>query len=42
MARRGDGGEGIFDGGTDPGASRNALALEGEEPFFQSGKLAGG
>ena len=37
-----DGGEGVFDGGADPGASGDALALEGEEPFFEVGELAGG
>ncbi len=42
MAFSGDGGEGLLDGGTDPGASGNALALEGEEPGFQGGELAGG
>ena len=38
----GDGGEGVFHGGADPGATGDALALEGEEPFFQVGEAVGG
>ena len=38
VAFGGDGGEGVFDGGADPGATGDALALEGEEPFFQVGR----
>ena len=34
--------ERVFDSGADPGASGDALALEGEEPFFQVGEAAGG
>ena len=34
--------ERVFDGGADPGAPGDALALEGEEPFFQVGETAGG
>jgi len=37
-----DGGEGVFDGGADPGAPGDALALEGEEPFLKMGELARG
>ena len=34
-----DGGERVFDGGADPGAAGDALALEGEEPGFEVGEL---
>ena len=37
-----EGGERFFDGGADPGAAGDALALEGEEPGFEGRKLAGG
>jgi hypothetical protein len=42
VAFGGDGGEGVFHGGADPGAPGDTLALEGEEPFFQVGETAGG
>jgi hypothetical protein len=42
MAFGANGGEGVFHGGTDPGATGDALALEGEEPIFQIGETAGG
>src|SRR5580658_1200404 len=32
VAGGGEGGEGVFDGGADPGGSGDALGLEGEEP----------
>ena len=37
-----DGFERVLDGRADPGAAGDALALEGEEPGLQFGKLAGG
>jgi len=42
MARGSEVGKGIFDSGANPGASGNALALEGEEPGFEAGEFAGG
>ena len=37
-----DGGESLLDGGTDPGATCDALALEGEEPSVQARLAPGG
>ena len=37
-----DGGERVFDGGADPRAAGDALALEGEEPGFEARELRRG
>ncbi len=42
MAFGANGGESVFHGGADPGAPGDALALKGEEPFFQIRETAGG
>ncbi len=37
VAFGGEGGEGVFYGGADPGAAGDALALKGEEPLLEDG-----